>query len=292
MPLASKIFASLGIALGLSVSAAAAQERLPGYDASNFGRVVLNNSQFGGPQFEAAFGAYNNESIREYSPESVFAQMGRAVGRLDILTDVRMFPCTAFIISERHLLTNWHCVPGITTAIPGTGTQIKEVRFVAGYTQQGVSEGTDIYVVNPRPVEFSKELDYAVLEVEGNPSAIYGKLDLTDRVPSNGDPYWIIGHPHGEAQRISREQCKANSPAISDDRLLHTCDTLPGTSGSPVLDASLHKVAPLHPARPTKEPVHFATPLATMRPQPTPFPPSLTCPHPPVPYPLARAAPP
>ncbi|WP_136439463.1 SH3 domain-containing protein [Pacificoceanicola onchidii] len=242
---------------------ASAQEII-GFDRDSYGSVVLKRTQSagaGGMQFELSVGQYNNESIQNYSPQSVFATMGHSVGRLDILTDAGIFPCTAFIVSKKHILTNYHCVPGILDNTQTGATRIDAVQFVAGYVQQGVEEGTRTYTVSPAPVEAHEDLDYAVLEVLGNPSAEYGMLELSGGVPQDGDPYWVIGHPMGEAQRISREKCRANRPALSGHQLLHTCDTLPGNSGSPVIDTSLRQVIGLHHAGSKRDAVNFAIPM-------------------------------
>jgi hypothetical protein len=137
-------------------------------------------------------------------------------------------------------------------------TRIDATQFVAGYTQTGIDEGTNRYTVIPTPVEFSEELDYAVLEVLGNPSQMYGKLNLVNLVPKDRTPFWVIGHPNGEGQRISREKCRASAPAVSKNKLLHTCDTLPGNSGSPVIDAGLQVVVALHHAGISNESVNAA----------------------------------
>ena len=254
---------ALALAFLLAATPSFSQELL-GFDRSSFGSVVLSRNQSAGAdiQLELSVGSYNNESIQNYSDDSVFAKMGRSVGRLDILTDQGIFPCTAFIVSKSHILTNYHCVPGILDNEQAGATRIDAVQFVAGYVQQGVEDGTKTYIVSPTPVEANQELDYAILEVIGNPSATYGMLALANRQPKDRDPYWVIGHPMGEAQRISREKCRANTPALSDNRLLHTCDTLPGNSGSPVIDASLQQVIGLHHAGSRKDSVNFAIPMA------------------------------
>lgn len=260
-----KHLAALALALSSAFTMPASAQDFVGFERSSFGSVVLKRNQAAGGgsdmEFELAVGSYNNESIRNYSSDSVFARMGQSVGRLDILTDKGIFPCTAFIVSNKHILTNHHCVPGILDNEKAGATRIDAVQFVAGYTQQGVEEGTRKYTVIPVPLETSKDLDYSVLEVLGDPSEIFGKLTLTDREPRDGDPYWVIGHPMGEAQRISREKCKANTPALSQSRLLHTCDTLPGNSGSPVIDASLQQVVGLHHAGSKRDSVNFAIPM-------------------------------
>ncbi|MDB3929677.1 trypsin-like peptidase domain-containing protein [Paracoccaceae bacterium] len=180
--------------------------------------------------------------------DTVFADIGRSVGRLDVLTDKGTFPCTAFIVSKQHILTNYHCSLGLLDDERIGATRIDASQFVAGYTQTGVDEGTKKFTVIPTPVETNAELDYAVLEVIGNPSQEFGELKLASLVPNDRAPFWIIGHPQGKGQHISREKCRASTPAISRNTLLHTCDTLPGNSGSPVIDAGLQQVVALHHA--------------------------------------------
>ena len=247
----------------ITFSSNANSQDLMGFDRASYGSVVLSQIQSAGSdlQLELSIGNYENEPIINYSPGSVFAQIGRSVGRLDVLTDKGVFPCTAFIVSEKHILTNYHCSKGLLDNEKIGASRIDAIQFVAGYTQTGIDEGTKKYTVIPTPVEASKTLDYAVLEVIGDPSQEFGKLKLASVSPTGGDPFWIIGHPMGEGQRISREKCKANNPALSAGKLLHTCDTLPGNSGSPVIDAGLQQVVALHHAGSKADSVNFAIPM-------------------------------
>lgn len=234
-----------------------------GFDRSDFGKVVLAHRQ-AAINFEAAIQGYNNEPISTYSTTSAFARLGKSVGRLDVLTDSGVFPCTAFVVSDRYILTNHHCVPGIVDN-PATGaTRIEAVSLLLGYTEQGVVETAQRFTVSPVPLETDRELDFSVLEVFGDPTSKFGKLNLAARPAEDGDPFWVIGHPHGEAQRISREQCRASRPALSGGKLRHTCDTLPGNSGSPVIDASRQQVIGLHHAGSERDAVNFAIPMATI----------------------------
>ena len=244
----------------ISLANVAHSQDMMGFDRESFGSVVLSRTQAAGTdaQLELSIGNYENEPIINYSVGSIFAQIGRSVGRLDVLTDKGLFPCTAFIVSKKYILTNYHCSLGLLDNTNIGATRIDGSQFVAGYTQTGIDEGTKKYTVIPTPVETSKPLDYAVLEVLGDPSEEYGQLKLASITPNNGDPFWIIGHPMGEGQRISREKCKANNPALSAGKLLHTCDTLPGNSGSPVIDAGLQQVVALHHAGSQKDSVNFA----------------------------------
>lgn len=250
------IFVSSALILASTLASA---EKLPGFPRDQFGSVVLKNEQnfSGDTNFEMAVGDYKNEPIVNYSSDSVFAQLGKSVGRLDTLTDVQVFPCTAFIVSDKHIMTNYHCSVGLLDN-PATGaSRIDAMSFLIGYLRTGVEENARKFTVIPTPVEASESLDYAIHEVIGNPSEEFGILRLSDRIPQLGDPFWIIGHPRGEAQRISREQCRASDPPISNRRLLHTCDTLPGNSGSPVIDATTRTVVALHHAGSSIDDVNF-----------------------------------
>lgn len=242
-----------------------------GFDKESFGRVVLKRNQVvvidrtdGTTPALTPTADETNEPITNYAPESTFAKLGKAVGRLDILTDAGVFPCTAFIVDDEHILTNYHCIPGITEDSRVGATRVDAALFWTGYTQQGVEEGARNYTVLPVPVEADKALDYAVLRVIGDPAAEWGKLDLASADPVDGAPYFIVGHPLGESQRISRDRCRANRPAVSGGRLLHTCNTLPGNSGSPVIDNDTQLVVGLHSADSGSSAVNMAVPMKTI----------------------------
>ncbi len=244
------------------INVVSAQELLL-FPASSFGDIVLprTESALGDITFEAQIGDYDNEFISSYGTSSFFAETGRAVGRLDILTDKGHAPCTAFLVDENRLITNHHCVPGILNDPRVQATKIVAVQFKAGYLQDGIEEGTKTFHVDPAPLETSEELDYTVLQVIGDPNAEFGSLRLSNVTPKDGDPYWVIGHPLGEAQRISRANCQASTPALSASRLRHTCDTLPGNSGSPVIDAGLQTVIALHHAGSRVGSINYAVPM-------------------------------
>lgn len=248
----------------LLLAAPAVAQDLVGFDAASFGEVVLKRNQLASDTIpEAAFGAYNNEFINTYSPQSVFARIGRSVGRLDVGTDAGVFPCTAFLVGDDLIMTNHHCVPGILDDPRTDATAITGVQFVMGYTQEGVTEGARRYTVDPEPVETSQPLDYTLLRIRDEaPGRDFGTLQLASAAPHDNDPYWIIGHPMGEAQRISREKCRANAPALSGGQLLHTCDTMPGNSGSPVIDATSRQVIGLHHAGSARNSINYAIPMS------------------------------
>jgi len=247
-------------------SAATAQDLML-FPPATFGQVVTpqTESLLGDAQLEAQVGAYNNEFVSSYGANSIFVRTGRAVGMLQILTNIGHAPCTGFLVEGNKLITNHHCVPGVLKnpkMIERGATSIAAVQFHAGFLRDGLAEGVRSFHVNPVPLETSEALDYTVLQVLGDANAEFGALELSAAVPSDRDPFWVIGHPMGEAQRISREKCQADSPALAGQRLRHTCDTLPGNSGSPVIDAGSQKVIALHHAGSRAGEVNFAVPMS------------------------------
>lgn len=165
-------------------------------------------------------------------------------------------------------MTNAHCL--------SAGTP-QSISFTTGYVEFGVADGTEIYTVNPVPLEMSppEDLDFAILEVFGNPARTWGKLELAAETMEStshaGWPLLVIGHPIFEtapvpvpnSQDISRKECQATlTNAVTGNRLRHTCDTLPGNSGSPVLGDDSRKVIALHHAGDSREGINFAIPIA------------------------------
>ncbi|WP_305968893.1 MULTISPECIES: serine protease [unclassified Mameliella] len=218
---------------------------------------------------ELAIEGYNNEAIYTYSPSADFRKLGRGVGKLQIRTDAGENPCTAFLVDATHIMTNYHCIPGVLEDPRIGATEITSVTWIAGFVEPGRDEETARFAVNPVPVESSAELDYSVLEVTGVPIDRFPPLPLSSAPPVEGMPFWIIGHPMGKSQHISREGCRAARPPLekapesqSGQRVRHTCDTLGGNSGSPIIDSSARQVIALHNSGNRNVGINYGIPMA------------------------------
>lgn len=214
-----------------------------------------------GVENEVAVEGYNNEPINIYSKTADFRKLGLGVGKLIITHDKGNNPCTAFLVSPTHILTNHHCIPGVLENPRIGATEILSASFLAGFDEPGRADEAERFPVNITPVETSRDLDYTVLEVTGVPIDRFPPLPLTDEMPTEGMPFWIIGHPLGKSQHISREGCRAARPAIEGNRLRHTCDTLGGNSGSPIIDSSRRQVIGLHNSGDRNVGINFGIPM-------------------------------
>ena len=74
-----------------------------GFDKSSFGSVVLSRTQAVGLQLELSASMKMSPSV--IIEDTIVVDIGRSVGRVDMLSDKGIFPCTAFIISKKYLPT-------------------------------------------------------------------------------------------------------------------------------------------------------------------------------------------
>ena len=198
----------------------------------------------GAAQADTAF-----EPVSGYNRASLFFRVGMPVGKLLIRTGRGAKSCTGFLVSPRYLITNAHCVIDRRGADGGHGEPgiADHVELRLGYTDK--SETGAVYGLVLPQVEMNRDLDYAILEVRGDPAGRFGFLSISVAPPVDNMPLWMIGHPRGRPQQLSRTRCKSAAPAYyRKNRLRHFCATKPGSSGSPVFDAASRQVIALHSA--------------------------------------------
>lgn len=215
----------------------------PVFPRSQYGNVDLRMPQ-STLSLESVLGTNPNfERIADYDPADRISLMARPVGRLDVLMSVGgVATCTASLLPGGYVLTNHHCVPG------EEGGVVLEASLLLGYIHEGDPAGTERYMIDPKPAETNEELDYSLLRVVGvDPSVRWGSVRIDARDPRPGESLIIIHHPAGLAEHVTRGGCRADAPnPLSGDDIHHRCDTLGGSSGSPVFSDSSGAMIGLH----------------------------------------------
>lgn len=166
------------------------------------------------------------------------SRASRSVALLYWVENGALRVCSGFMVSQRHLLSNYHCV--------ATARQCKSTRIIFGY-RTGIAEKSN----PPRwfpcksivQNEALKHRDLAVLELQipSNDSPPPG-LDFAADTPLPNQPLAIIQHPLGRPQQAVLNGCSNMgapirsplTPSLVD--MAHQCDTADGSSGAPVLD--------------------------------------------------------
>jgi V8-like Glu-specific endopeptidase len=174
-------------------------------------------------------------------------QRSRAVARLLI---GGTSACTGWRVGPNNrLLTNAHCTE------TAAGVRSTEVQFNYDCPTCGGTGANQVTkVVGDQLLKTSplSSLDYTLFTVQ-NFAAIagFGYLELDGRRPVQGEQIYIAGHPRAAVKKLSITSdrnggnCVIDRPA-SGVNSGYLCDTEGGSSGSPVLARSSHKVIALH----------------------------------------------
>jgi len=215
------------------------------FPANQFGRADLRpkqslggHSDFIRSQKNAVF-----EPISEFNESDEFRKKSSPVGRLSLLVrsengEENVATCTATLIAEDRVLTNYHCIPGFSSKV------LKAVIHF-GYLRQD-QDPVAVYNVNINPLVADATLDFALLSVEGSPGNKFGYVNLQPRQVAPNASLLIYHHPAGLPLRLTRFRCKAYAgQTYSGTTFRHRCDTLGGSSGSLIYDNN-HAVVALH----------------------------------------------
>jgi hypothetical protein len=166
--------------------------------------------------------------------------VGRAVVRLRLVSPEGMGHfCTGFMVTAEIMMSNEHCLSNEKVA----RSALVDFDF----------EGPHDRPVRARVTEFllaSFPLDYALVRVGPVPSGVM-PISLKKRVPPvRNQELLLIQHPNGEHKQVSRINCRlkelqAKGRADGTD-FSHLCNTLGGSSGSPILDRRQARLVGLH----------------------------------------------
>ena len=183
---------------------------------------------------------------------------GRAVARL-LINGGSL--CTGWLASAAdHLVTNNHCIGSASSALNTDYEFMSEAPDCGSSNCQLCHDGVVISGANF--IQTNGGLDYTLVQItSGNPAATYGFLQIDDRAAVLGEEIYIPQHAGGRAKEFGifsthtadgpSGVCHVNqfsSPCSGSgyQDVGYMCDTEGGSSGSPVLARSSHKVIALH----------------------------------------------
>lgn len=247
------------------------------------------------------------ELMKGFFPQSRFRGWSESVGRLDLLATHQKYdektkrwkavrtiePCTAIVVTSQLLLTANHCTKHTSRNSKESDLQIQQAHFWLRYfgpqcrgdmaestpSNQPPCETPRCLVVYPTPVEQNEDLDFAVFRIQhACPGTTF---DLADLKPASlqaaaaipGQDLIVLHHPLGGVMFVTRSQCRVTVDEKSKLDLAsfkHSCGTLPGTSGAPIMDEASGRVIALHvrgdrSIDSTAENTGLATPLAYVK---------------------------
>jgi V8-like Glu-specific endopeptidase len=193
---------------------------------------------------QAIYGEDQRVSINATPPD--VQKLGTPVARLRIKDSRGEARCTGFLISDDLILTNFHCVSRNSQAV-GTNA---DFGFDSPNAKWKTFRGAKLELVNT-----DEGLDYAIIRLLGKPGSEFGHVPLRDKAFAaldKGYKLLLIEHAAGQAKQASITDCAVGAKLIAGVNLQllsdfgHHCDTLGGSSGSPVFDLESRELLGLH----------------------------------------------
>jgi hypothetical protein len=187
------------------------------------------------------FDLENIEYIRANQPEIFVAS--RPVAKISFVSSKGPAACTGFMVSDDRMLTNHHCI--------NTDAICKSADVIFGFNKSDSPLGDEMQRCL-RLVDKDEDLDAALIEVAGSPGKRWGSLAFSDAIPILNEAAVVVQHPAGFPKFVSRIDCVVSTmPADGvkvgkESDFGHSCDTMDGSSGSPVLRRADLKVMGLH----------------------------------------------
>lgn len=213
-------------------------------------RITSISYDKSGARFESISEPDEREHVGNYSGDwELLDSVERSVAKLSYLKEKngtrKRYVCTGFMVSDSMLVTNHHCV--------ATAEVCKTTKALFGYQKSGAFFTTPKEQFGcKRVVKADRDLDVALLELNGSPGAAtnWGAVAMSSKSPVSGQKLYVVQHPAGEPKQISDYGCSISETPVNgyakDVDLAHACDTLGGSSGSPIFDENGEVIALHH----------------------------------------------
>ncbi|MET4043736.1 V8-like Glu-specific endopeptidase [Bradyrhizobium sp. RT6a] len=181
------------------------------------------------------------EAFRLEKPEIFKA--GLAVAKLMFVRDGKSLACTGFMIDDDRMLTNEHCI--------NSQAVCESAVALFGYDSNASMTSEMVRDQSSACLEFQsmdEKLDVAMVRLANSPGKRWGRLKLAAATPD--ELSIVIHHPNGDPKYVTREDCFVVKLPVDgrakDTDFSHLCDTMGGSSGSPVLSRRSLEVIGLH----------------------------------------------
>lgn len=199
---------------------------------------------------EALIGTKDRSALEEivsFTNGSKYRKFSTSVGhlaikfRISVSGSERKGVCTATIIDKDYILTAYHCLQDKEVE----GNTVDEAVLFMGYLSTQTQ--AQPFHVHEEPVEFNEKLDFAILRVDGNPSANYGSAGLSAQALEQNEELFVVHHPKGWKKTLTRRFCRVRGFAV-EESFPHDCHTHKGSSGAPIFpdNASVPRVVGIH----------------------------------------------
>lgn len=150
--------------------------------------------------------------------------------------------CTAFHLGDGLVATAGHCLQDLAENPLEVSCHSMDITWgvLAGESQQDRSRCLKVL-----EYKYDQEADYALIQVDPIPATAV-VLERDPRAMKLTAQAMVLGYPKGRSLSLSGT-CEAIMASDPDSQMFrHRCDTLPGNSGSPVLDARTLEVIGVH----------------------------------------------
>lgn len=235
-------------------------DRCYGFVVDSYYYLLLNNSISITPTTESICAADNSKEAICYNTGSTATAYvaSRPVARLTITRSANeIAACTGWLLgSEGHLITNNHCITGVSDA------QVTTVEFLVETTdcsRSCTTYGDCVGVTAALTTTFvytNVALDYTIVKLDTSVDlpATYGYLRLKTTAATVGQQVFVPQYPLHNDKRISLVDDFGNRLTIlntaasgcSATGYSYSADTQGGSSGAPVIDALDYGVVALH----------------------------------------------
>jgi len=165
-------------------------------------------------------------------------EVARSVAYVGVQSSSERWSGTGFLVARDLLLTNNHVLPSSDLLFNSI------FRFNYEDDFRGQSQPNQEYRAKPSGLFYTnKELDYTLLQLDGEPGEEWGYLPLLRNINIK-ERVNIIQHPAGRPKEISLQNNFVEY--VGENVVQYTTSTLNGSSGSPVLNDGWEVIALHH----------------------------------------------